>query len=144
MAFWIQDIRNLLGITVLMVEHDMSLVSAVSDRVLALNYGRPIATGTPREVQEHPEVIKRLSGRLSAMAEPILDGQQRRDLLRPDHGDPRRHLRRARRAASSPSWAPTARARPPILKTISGVMDPQKGSVDVRGPRDPAAWTPTR
>ncbi len=57
MAFWIQDVRSLLGITVLMVEHDMSLVSAVSDRVLALNYGRPIAMGTPREVQEHPDVI---------------------------------------------------------------------------------------
>jgi branched-chain amino acid transport system ATP-binding protein len=62
MAFWIQDIRDLLGITVLMVEHDMSLVSAVSDRVLALNYGRPIATGTAREVQEHPEVIKAYLG----------------------------------------------------------------------------------
>ena len=57
MAFWIQDIRTLLGITVLMVEHDMRLVTAVSDRVLALNYGRPIALGTPREVQEHPEVV---------------------------------------------------------------------------------------
>ena len=57
MAFWIQDIRGLLGITVLMVEHDMSLVSAVSDRVLALSYGRPIALGTAREVQEHPDVI---------------------------------------------------------------------------------------
>ena len=57
MAFWIQDIRSLLGITVLMVEHDMSLVSAVSDRVLALNHGRPIAMGTAREVQEHPDVI---------------------------------------------------------------------------------------
>jgi branched-chain amino acid transport system ATP-binding protein len=57
MAFWIQDIRGLLGITVLMVEHDMSLVSAVSDRVLALNYGRAIAVGTAREVQEHPDVI---------------------------------------------------------------------------------------
>ncbi len=44
MAFWIQDIKNLLGVTVLMVEHDTSLVSAVSDRVMALNYGRPIAT----------------------------------------------------------------------------------------------------
>ena len=62
MAFWIQDIRNLLGITVLMVEHDMSLVSAVSDRVLALNYGRPIAAGTAREVQEHPEVVKAYLG----------------------------------------------------------------------------------
>jgi branched-chain amino acid transport system ATP-binding protein len=62
MAFWIQDIRKLLGITVLMVEHDMSLVSAVSDRVLALNYGRPIVVGTAREVQEHPEVVKAYLG----------------------------------------------------------------------------------
>ena len=62
MAFWIQDIRDLLGITVLMVEHDMSLVSAVSDRVLALNYGRPLAMGTPAEVQAHPEVIRAYLG----------------------------------------------------------------------------------
>ena len=62
MAYWIQDIRNVLGITVLMVEHDMSLVTAVSERVLALNYGRPIALGTAREVQEHPEVIKAYLG----------------------------------------------------------------------------------
>jgi len=62
MAFWIQDIRTLLGITVLMVEHDMGLVSAVSDRVLALNYGRPIAIGSAREVQEHPEVVKAYLG----------------------------------------------------------------------------------
>ena len=62
MAFWIQDIRSLRGITVLMVEHDMSLVSAVSERVLALNYGRPIALGTAREVQSHPEVIKAYLG----------------------------------------------------------------------------------
>ena len=62
MAFWIQDIKNLLGITVLMVEHDMSLVSAVSDRVLALNYGRPIAMGSPSEVQSHPEVMRAYLG----------------------------------------------------------------------------------
>ena len=62
MAFWIHDITALLGITVLMVEHDMSLVSAVSDRVLALNYGRPIALGTAREVQDHPDVVKAYLG----------------------------------------------------------------------------------
>jgi branched-chain amino acid transport system ATP-binding protein len=62
MAFWIQDIRGLLGITVLMVEHDMSLVSAVSDRVLALNYGRTLALGTAREVQDHPDVVKAYLG----------------------------------------------------------------------------------
>lgn len=57
MAFWIQDIRDLLGITVLMVEHDMSLVSRVSDRVLAVNYGKVLAEGSPSEVQSHPDVI---------------------------------------------------------------------------------------
>ena len=62
MAFWIQDIRALLGITVLMVEHDMSLVGAVSDRVLAPNYGRALALGTAREVQEHPDVVKAYLG----------------------------------------------------------------------------------
>jgi branched-chain amino acid transport system ATP-binding protein len=62
MAFWIQDIRTLLGVTVLMVEHDMSLVSAVSDRVLALNYGRVVASGTCQEVQSHPDVIKAYLG----------------------------------------------------------------------------------
>jgi branched-chain amino acid transport system ATP-binding protein len=62
MAFWIQDIKTVLGITVLMVEHDMTLVSAVSDRVLALNYGRPLAMGTPREVQSHPDVARAYLG----------------------------------------------------------------------------------
>jgi branched-chain amino acid transport system ATP-binding protein len=62
MAFWIQDIKNLLGITVLMVEHDMNLVSTVSDRVLALNYGRMLALGTAAEVQSHPEVVRAYLG----------------------------------------------------------------------------------
>src|SRR6185437_11394422 len=51
MSFWIREIKNELGITVLMVEHDMTLVNRVSDRVLALNYGRVLASGTPAEVQ---------------------------------------------------------------------------------------------
>jgi len=62
MAFWIEDIKKLLGITVLMVEHDMNLVSRVSDRVLALNLGEVIAEGTAAEVQAHPAVIEAYLG----------------------------------------------------------------------------------
>ena len=62
MGFWIEDIKKDLGITVIMVEHDMNLVSQVSDRVLALNYGKVIALGTPDEVQNHPEVVRAYLG----------------------------------------------------------------------------------
>jgi len=62
MIFWIEDIKKHMGITVIMVEHDMNLVSAVSDRVLALADGKELAIGTPQEVQSHPEVIKAYLG----------------------------------------------------------------------------------
>ena len=57
MSFWIRDIRDQLGVTVLMVEHDMALVNRVSDRVLALNYGRVLTIGSPADVQAHPDVV---------------------------------------------------------------------------------------
>ena len=62
MAFWIQDIQHELGISVLMVEHDMTLVSKVSDRVLAMAQGEVLALGSAREVQADARVIEAYLG----------------------------------------------------------------------------------
>jgi len=56
LAGWLEDIRDL-GITVVMVEHDMSLVSAVADHVIVMDQGRVLTTGTPAQVQADPRVI---------------------------------------------------------------------------------------
>ena len=58
----IRDIRDRLHMTVLLVEHHMSLVMSISDKVVALNFGRKIADGTPDEVRVHPEVVKAYLG----------------------------------------------------------------------------------
>lgn len=62
MVFWIKDIRDLLGITVILIEHNMQMVQNISDRILAINFGKAITTGSPAEVLGHPEVIRAYLG----------------------------------------------------------------------------------
>ncbi len=62
MIFWVKDIQDELGITILLIEHDMNMVMDISDRILALNFGKPITEGKPEDVQKHPEVLKAYLG----------------------------------------------------------------------------------
>ena len=58
----LRKLRDDLGLTILLIEHHMQLAIGLADRVLALNFGRPIALGPPDEVQSHPEVVKAYLG----------------------------------------------------------------------------------
>lgn len=62
MIFWIKDIQDDLGVTILLIEHDMNMVMDISDRVLAINFGKPVTLGTPEEVQQNKEVLKAYIG----------------------------------------------------------------------------------
>ena len=62
MARFILDVCDELRIPIVMVEHDMGLVMDLADRVLVVDFGKPICTGTPREVSTNPDVIRAYLG----------------------------------------------------------------------------------
>ena len=61
-GFWLEDIRHDLGVTLVMVEHDMNLVGQIADRVMAINDGKLLAIGTPDEVRQNKEVQRAYLG----------------------------------------------------------------------------------
>ncbi|UCE51039.1 MAG: ABC transporter ATP-binding protein [Desulfobacterales bacterium] len=62
LSFWMSDIKEELGITILLVEHNMRFVQQASDRILALDFGEIITQGNPKDVLNHPEVMKAYLG----------------------------------------------------------------------------------
>jgi branched-chain amino acid transport system ATP-binding protein len=69
MARFINDIKWELGIGIILVEHEMRMVMDLADTVLAVDFGHPIAVGTPTEIQNHPDVIRAYLGEEHGTAE---------------------------------------------------------------------------
>jgi branched-chain amino acid transport system ATP-binding protein len=74
MARYILELREVHGLPMILIEHDMGVVMDLCDRILAMDYGRKIAEGAPQEIQNHPDVIRAYLGEEHGVAEEVAGG----------------------------------------------------------------------
>jgi len=68
LIFCIKDIQHEMGITIILIEHDMKMVMDISDRIMAINFGELLTEGLPDDVANHPDVLKAYLGEVETIA----------------------------------------------------------------------------
>jgi ABC-type branched-subunit amino acid transport system ATPase component len=142
MRWWIDDIRRQMGITVLMVEHDMGLVSKVCDRVLALDGGRKLAEGTAHRGSVRSQGDRGLSGHRRHFKNRQCKGRARVTALLEvrnleTYYGPIMAIRgvslEVQKGEVVTVLGANGAGKTTLLKTISGIMDPEKGKILFEG-----------